>query len=35
MFDRVGVKVTSHVVGAAVKRNPQLAKEIVERGHED
>src|SRR5258706_7406978 len=33
MFDRVGVKVTSHMVGAAVERNPQLAKEIVERGH--
>jgi peptidoglycan/xylan/chitin deacetylase (PgdA/CDA1 family) len=34
MFERVGVKVTSHMVGAAVERNPQLAKEIVERGHE-
>jgi peptidoglycan/xylan/chitin deacetylase (PgdA/CDA1 family) len=34
MFDRVGVKVTSHMVGAAVERNPQLAMEIVERGHE-
>jgi peptidoglycan/xylan/chitin deacetylase (PgdA/CDA1 family) len=34
MFDRVGVKVTSHMVGAAVERNPQLAKEIVDRGHE-
>ena len=34
MFDRVKVKVTSHMVGAAVERNPQLAKEIVERGHE-
>ena len=34
MFDRVGVKVTSHMVGAAVERNPHLAKEIVERGHE-
>ena len=34
MFDRVGAKVTSHMVGAAVERNPQLAKEIVERGHE-
>jgi peptidoglycan/xylan/chitin deacetylase (PgdA/CDA1 family) len=33
-FDRVGVKVTSHMVGAAVERNPQLAKEIVQRGHE-
>ena len=34
MFDRVGVKVTSHMVGVAVERNPQLAKEIVQRGHE-
>src|SRR3984893_16690640 len=34
MFDRVGVRVTSHMVGAAVERNPQLAKEIVQRGHE-
>lgn len=34
MFDRTGVKVTSHMVGAAVERNPQLAKEIVARGHE-
>jgi len=34
MFDRVGVKVTSHMVGAAVERNPQLANEIVKRGHE-
>ena len=34
MCDRVGVKVTSHMVGAAVERNPQLAKEIVQRGHE-
>jgi peptidoglycan/xylan/chitin deacetylase (PgdA/CDA1 family) len=34
MFDRVGVKVTSHMVGAAVEKNPHLAKEIVERGHE-
>ena len=34
MFNRVGVKITSHMVGAAVERNPQLAKEIVERGHE-
>ena len=25
MFDRVGVKVTSHMVGAALERNPQLA----------
>lgn len=34
LFDRLRVKVTSHMVGAAVDRNPQLAKEIVQRGHE-
>ncbi len=34
MFDRRQVKVTSHMVGAAVDLHPQLAKEIVERGHE-
>ena len=34
MFDQVGVKVASHMVSAAVERNPQLAKEIVQRGHE-
>lgn len=34
LFDRRRVKVTSHMVGAAVERNPQLAKEIVQRGHE-
>lgn len=34
LFDRRKVKVTSHMVGAAVEKNPQLAKEIVERGHE-
>jgi len=34
LWDRVGVKVTSHMVGQAVERNPGLAKEIVDRGHE-
>ena len=29
MWDRVGVKVTSHMVGQAVERHPELAKEIV------
>ncbi|MDI9874909.1 polysaccharide deacetylase family protein [Flectobacillus rivi] len=33
-WDRLGVKVTSHMVGTAVLKNPQLASEIVERGHE-
>jgi peptidoglycan/xylan/chitin deacetylase (PgdA/CDA1 family) len=34
MFDRRQVKVTSHMVGAAVDAHPALAKEIVQRGHE-
>lgn len=33
-WDRLGVKVTSHMVGAAVLKHPQLAREIVQRGHE-
>ena len=32
MWDQVGVKVTSHMVGQAVERHPELAKEIVDRG---
>jgi len=34
MYARRKVKVTSHMVGAAVDKHPALAKEIVERGHE-
>ncbi len=34
MFDRRRVKVTSHMVGAAVDLHPELAREIVQRGHE-
>ena len=34
MFDRQQVRVTSHMVGAAVDLHPQLAREIVQRGHE-
>jgi peptidoglycan/xylan/chitin deacetylase (PgdA/CDA1 family) len=34
LWDRKKIKVTSHMVGQAVDRNPRLAKEIVERGHE-
>ena len=34
LWDRKGIKVTSHMVGQAVERNPALAKEIVQRGHE-
>src|SRR5690606_318155 len=33
-WDKLGIKVTSHMVGSAVLANPELAKEIVERGHE-
>ena len=33
-WDKLGIKVTSHMVGSAVLNNPHLAKEIVERGHE-
>ncbi|MBC9929789.1 polysaccharide deacetylase family protein [Chitinophaga qingshengii] len=33
-WDKLGIKVTSHMVGTAVLRHPQLAKEIVDRGHE-
>lgn len=34
LWDEFGIKVTSHMVGEAVLKNPQLAKEIVRRGHE-
>lgn len=34
LFDRHGVKVTSHMVGLAVERNADLAREVVRRGHE-
>jgi peptidoglycan/xylan/chitin deacetylase (PgdA/CDA1 family) len=34
LWDKYGVKVTSHMVGQAVLANPDLAKEIVNRGHE-
>ena len=33
-WDKLGIKVTSHMVGTAVLQNPALAKEIVDRGHE-
>ncbi|MCW3462018.1 polysaccharide deacetylase family protein [Chitinophaga nivalis] len=33
-WDKHGIKVTSHMVGAAVLKNPALAREIVQRGHE-
>jgi hypothetical protein len=34
MFEIRNIKVTSHMVGAAVDLHPAFAKEIVERGHE-
>ncbi|WP_335944388.1 polysaccharide deacetylase family protein [Pseudomonas sp. G166] len=34
LWDRHGVKVTSHMIGEAVRRQPALAREIVARGHE-
>ncbi|WP_321821958.1 MULTISPECIES: polysaccharide deacetylase family protein [unclassified Burkholderia] len=34
LWDRHGVKVTSHMIGEAVRRHPELAREIVSRGHE-
>jgi peptidoglycan/xylan/chitin deacetylase (PgdA/CDA1 family) len=34
VLDRRKIKVTSHVVGAAVDLHPALAKEIVLRGYE-
>jgi len=34
VFDRRQIKVTSHMVGAAVDLHPALVKEIVQRGHE-
>ncbi|SHM78323.1 Polysaccharide deacetylase [Chitinophaga jiangningensis] len=33
-WDRFDVKVTSHMVGSAVLKHPEVAKEIVQRGHE-
>ena len=33
-WDKLGVKVTSHMVGSAVLKNPDIAREIVARGHE-
>jgi peptidoglycan/xylan/chitin deacetylase (PgdA/CDA1 family) len=34
LWDRHSVKVTSHMIGGAAQRHPELAKEIVARGHE-
>ncbi|MDM8355804.1 polysaccharide deacetylase family protein [Pandoraea communis] len=34
LWDRHGVKVTSHMIGEAAKKHPDLARDIVARGHE-
>lgn len=34
LWDNFNIKVTSHMVGEAVQKNPKLAREIVARGHE-
>ncbi len=34
LWDKYDVKVTSHMIGEAVRRHPDLAREIVQRGHE-
>lgn len=34
LWDKHGVKVTSHMIGEAARRHPDLAREIVARGHE-
>ena len=34
LWDKHGVKVTSHMIGEAAERQPLLAKEIIQRGHE-
>ncbi|KTG21454.1 polysaccharide deacetylase [Pseudoalteromonas sp. XI10] len=34
LWDKHHIKVTSHMVGRAVELNPELAKEVVQRGHE-
>lgn len=34
LWDKHGVKVTSHMIGEAAQRHPELARDIVRRGHE-
>lgn len=34
LWDKHGVKITSHMVGKAVELQPDLAREVVKRGHE-
>ncbi len=34
LWDKYGIKVSAHMIGEAVQRHPELAREIVARGHE-
>jgi peptidoglycan/xylan/chitin deacetylase (PgdA/CDA1 family) len=34
LFDRTGVRVSSFMIGESIQRHPDLAREIVARGHE-
>jgi peptidoglycan/xylan/chitin deacetylase (PgdA/CDA1 family) len=34
LFDKHGIKVTSFMIGRAIEKHPELAREIVRRGHE-
>jgi hypothetical protein len=34
MLDRVGVKMSSYMIGQSIERFPDLARDIVARGHE-
>ena len=34
LWDKHGIKVSSHTIGSAALKNPELAREIVKRGHE-
>lgn len=34
LWDKHHVKVTSHIIGGAAKKSPELAREIAKRGHE-
>jgi peptidoglycan/xylan/chitin deacetylase (PgdA/CDA1 family) len=34
LWDKHGIKVTSHIVGEAALKNPEIAKAIADRGHE-
>jgi peptidoglycan/xylan/chitin deacetylase (PgdA/CDA1 family) len=34
LWDKHNVKVTSHIIGGAARKSPELAREIAKRGHE-